>query len=62
MRHLEIHLKSGAVITIDATEFKAARSTRGFGFTNLEWTTPDKFKRRLVSIEPAEIIALVEVA
>lgn len=61
MRHLEIHLKNGAVITVDATEAKAARSTRGFGYTNLEWTTPKGFKRRLISIEPAEIVALVEI-
>lgn len=59
MKALEIHLKSGGVVTVDATNVKTRRDQSGEGFTSIEWDTPTKPKRKLHSINPQDISAVV---
>jgi len=62
MKALEIHLKGGGVLTVDANEVSVNRSKTGDGFTSIEWDTPPKWKRKLLSINPQDISAVVVIS
>lgn len=58
---LEITFKSGAQVTVDVSEFTSKRSLVGGELTEIEWTTPQDWKRKLNSINLSEVACLVAV-
>lgn len=59
MKALEIHLRSGGVITVDATDVSSKRNQISDEFTSLEWVTPKGAKRKLHAINLGTIVAVV---
>ena len=59
MKGLEIHLKSGHVITVDATDVTTTR--RGDVLAELQWVTPEGAKRKLHGIYGLSDVAAVVV-
>lgn len=58
---LEITFKSGAQVTVEVSEFSSKRSTISGDLTELNWTTPNEWARKLHSINLTEIACLVAV-
>ena len=56
---LEIHLKSGSVLTVDATDVSTKRITATGELTQMNWVTPEGAKRKLHSIGLEDIAAVV---
>lgn len=59
MKALEIHLKSGGVVTVDATDVSSTRNQLSDEFTSIEWVTPKGAKRKLHAINLGHVVALV---
>ena len=59
MKALEVHLKSGSVITVDATDVSTKRSTVTGALMEMNWVTPEGAKRKLHSISIEDITAVV---
>jgi hypothetical protein len=58
VKALEITLKSGATVTADANSVEWLNCNGG---TALRWTTPDRWKRKLIHVNLDEIVAIVAV-
>jgi hypothetical protein len=56
---LEITFKSGAQVSVDVADWTLTKN--GSDLDKLEWTTPDKGRRRLVRADLNEIVCVVEV-
>jgi hypothetical protein len=59
MKALEIYLKSGVTLTVDATDVTTTVSTVSGEMTAMEWVTPKGAKRKLHRIDIADVAALV---
>jgi hypothetical protein len=59
MKGVEIVFKSGAIVTVDATELTWNRNKMTGELVGLEWTTPEGAKRKLSHINLAEVAAVV---
>lgn len=55
---LELTFKSGATIFVEVEKWEFKRSAVG---KTLSWETPDGAKRRLISADLDEVVAVVEV-
>lgn len=62
MKQLEVHLKSGGTFTVDATDLSITRNRVTGVLTEIEWTTPEDFKRKLVTLRVEDIAALVVIS
>ena len=62
MKALEIHLKSGSVLTVDATEVSTERTVIDGELTSIEWITPEGAKRKLHHVNLGSVVALVVIA
>lgn len=58
---LEITFKNGTQVTVDVSEFTTKRSTITGELTELNWTTPKTWKRKLHTLDVSEILCLVAV-
>lgn len=58
---LEITFKSGAQVVVDVTEFSTKRSQISGQFTELTWTAPEDWARKLTGLDLTEIACLVAV-
>lgn len=58
---LEITFKSGAQVTVDASEFTSKRNQLSGDLTELNWVTPQDWKRKLNSIDLSQVACLVAV-
>lgn len=54
---LQITLRNGAVVEADVTDWKWKKGA----VTSLDWDTPETAKRRLITVDISEIVAIVEV-
>jgi len=59
VKALEIHLKSGSVLTVDATDVSTKRNTMSGELVEVNWVTPNGAKRKLHAINLEDITALV---
>ena len=62
MSHLEIHLNTGACITVDCTGYSVRKDPASQRITKLEWETPTRRVRKLIEVDLDAIVALVEVS
>ena len=62
MKALEIHLKSGSVLTVDATDVSTQRSPLDDSFMKINWVTPNGAKRKLHAINLGDIVAVVVIS
>ena len=59
MDKLEIYLKSGAVIQVDAADVETERNRITGDLTAIRWTAPEHWKRKLHSVNLQDIAAVV---
>lgn len=59
MKHLEVYLRGGGVVVVDAVNITSKWNPLEGEFTSLEWETPNGAKRKLHGVVPSEIAALV---
>jgi len=59
VKALEVHLKSGSVFTVDATDVTTRRSTVTDELVGINWVTPAGAKRKLHTINIEDVAALV---
>lgn len=58
---MQITFRGGAQIEVDVDSFEVGRSSMTGAFVSLEWNTPAGWTRKLNSIDPSEIAAIVAI-
>lgn len=58
MPKVEITMKSGAVVSVEATEFSIQKSGLGL-LAGVKWVAPEGARRSLLHVHPNEIAAIV---
>lgn len=56
---LEITFKSGVQVSVDVSKFTTKRA--GTELTEMEWTTPQRWSRKLHSIDLTQVVCIVAV-
>lgn len=59
---IQLVFRGGAVVVVDVENFATTRSPITDGLGKLEWTTPDGWKSKLHTVDPSEVVAVIQLA